>query len=772
MDERNLTWKSKLPRFSTDHPGIIFSIVLLATALALAVTPWIQINTDPEDMLPEDHPIRVQNDEIKDRFILNDIVAIAIEANDTSREQSLERLKRVKELIDHIKQQDGVISQDIISLYTSDDIEGISGGINIDRMLRSPPSNQEELNHLKERLKKHPILEGMVYNPETGGLAVYVPVEKKKFSYTVRTAAQDFWADVPKNVGKLHVTGLPVAEETFGVEMFKQMAISAPMAFVVIGLLMYWFFQSLSLVLWSLLLAVFTVVITMGSLIGLGFPVHIMSSMIPIFLMPIAVVDSIHILSDFTERLTPDSDAKTVMAGVYEDIFYPILFTSITSASGFISLVATGIPPVEVFGVAVGFGILLAFLLTLVVLPAGASVWQPGAINEGEGTLLARLLNCPPDGFCLSRDHPRTVVLVLLALLGVGIYGMTLIEVNDNPTRWFFEDHPIRQADEYINRTFAGSYPAYMVLSKEKKDGWTEPESLQKLGALGKKIESMDEVGKVTALDDLVSKIHHEILKQRASEPLPSSARAVSQYLFLYENSGNPQDLFRLVTQNADQVNLWFNLKSGDNKAMARVKQRTESLLDESGLELSESPEWAGITYVNLVWQNVMVNGMAWALAGGYVVVFLMMLLLFRSFVWSLLSLIPLTVTLIFVYGLVGWVGKAYDMPIAVLSSLSIGIAVDFAIHFIQRGRQLIDEHGSWPEAREHISGEPSRAIARNAIVIAIGFTPLLFAPLRPYLTVGVFMILIMSFSGLATLIGLNAVVEWLHQYLPLRRSD
>jgi predicted RND superfamily exporter protein len=111
-------------------------------------------------------------------------------------------------------------------------------------------------------------------------------------------------------------------------------------------------------------------------------------------------------------------------------------------------------------------------------------------------------------------------------------------------------------------------------------------------------------------------------------------------------------------------------------------------------------------------------------------------------------------------------------MPIAVLSSLSIGIAVDFAIHFIQRSRQLIDEHGSWAEARQHVAGEPSRAIARNAVVIAVGFIPLLFAPLRPYLTVGVFMMMIMSFSGIATLVGLNAVVEWLHQYLPLQRSD
>ncbi|MFB6345188.1 MAG: hypothetical protein ABEK50_05360, partial [bacterium] len=212
MDEDQLTWKSKLPRYSMDHPGVIFSIVVAAMVLSVAAMPWIKINTDPEDMLPEDHPVRVQNDQLKKDFFLNDIVAIAIEAPDNSTEKSLARLKRVKQLIEHIKQQDGVISQDIISLYTSDDIEGISGGIDVDRMLRSPPSNEKELNQVRERLKSHPILKGMIYNPETGGLAVYVPVEKKKYSYDVRTAAREFWAEVPDRLGKLHVTGLPVAE--------------------------------------------------------------------------------------------------------------------------------------------------------------------------------------------------------------------------------------------------------------------------------------------------------------------------------------------------------------------------------------------------------------------------------------------------------------------------------------------------------------------------------------------------------------------------------
>jgi predicted RND superfamily exporter protein len=122
--------------------------------------------------------------------------------------------------------------------------------------------------------------------------------------------------------------------------------------------------------------------------------------------------------------------------------------------------------------------------------------------------------------------------------------------------------------------------------------------------------------------------------------------------------------------------------------------------------------------------------------------------------------MLPLTVTIVGVYGLIGWIGKDYDMPIAVLSSLTLGLSVDFAIHFIQRMRDMRAAGLSTAATRQAMFGEPARAIARNAIVIAFGFTPLFFAPLMPYVTVGAFMASIMAISGLSTLVLLPAVLS------------
>ena len=140
--------------------------------------------------------------------------------------------------------------------------------------------------------------------------------------------------------------------------------------------------------------------------------------------------------------------------------------------------------------------------------------------------------------------------------------------------------------------------------------------------------------------------------------------------------------------------------------------------------------------------------------------------MLFRSFLWGLLSMIPLTLTVGLIYGVIGLVGKDYDMPVAVLSALSLGLAVDFAIHFLARSRQFFDQTGDWNETVEKMFGEPGRAISRNVIILGAGFLPLLAAPLVPYQTVGIFIAAIIFAAGVITLVLLPASMSYLKRFL------
>jgi len=122
--------------------------------------------------------------------------------------------------------------------------------------------------------------------------------------------------------------------------------------------------------------------------------------------------------------------------------------------------------------------------------------------------------------------------------------------------------------------------------------------------------------------------------------------------------------------------------------------------------------------------------------------------------------MIPLLVTIAVIYGIIGLVGKDYDMPVAVLSALTLGMAVDFAIHFLERARTSFAKTGSWGKSSASMFGEPARAISRNVLVIAIGFLPLLAAPLIPYKTVGIFLCAIMALSGAVTLLALPTILK------------
>jgi hypothetical protein len=176
--------------------------------------------------------------------------------------------------------------------------------------------------------------------------------------------------------------------------------------------------------------------------------------------------------------------------------------------------------------------------------------------------------------------------------------------------------------------------------------------------------------------------------------------------------------------------------------------------------------KWFGLTYINVVWQQKMVAGMLRAFLGSFLFVFVMMSLLYRSSLWGALCMIPLSVTIAFIYGAIGLTGKDYDMPVAVLSSLSLGLAVDYAIHFLSRSRRIYEDRGSWADTVGPAFGEPARAITRNVFVVGMGFLPLLLAPLVPYQTVGIFVAAILLTAGVATLLILPSPMTLLEKWI------
>ena len=860
---------NKIAGLATTRPRIVAAamagVTLLIGILAAAPTLWtaiplpaVQVDTDPENMLSRDEAVRVFHNRMKGLLNLHDMVVVGV-VNEAHPEGVFnpESLARVYELTEYAKTlrgeaigeddpQSGVVEVDLLAPSVVDNIEpGGVGVVKFEWLMPEPPATQAAATAIRDKAKRLPFLNGTLVSEDGRAIALYLPLTSKDLSYQVSRRLQEKIATFNGD-DQFHITGLPVAEDTFGVEMFIQMAVSAPLAMLVIFLLLLWFFRKLVLIVAPLIIAMVAVITTMGLLIISGQTIHIMSSMIPIFIMPIAVLDSVHILSEFFDRYPHHRDRRRAIREVMDILFVPMLFTSLTSTAGFASLALTPIPPVQVFGIFVAIGVMSAWFWTIVFVPAYVMFiperklqgfgYQPAAEGASKG-FTAHVQHSLRD---ITWRHPRYVLAGTVVAAAVALYGIFQIQINDNPTRWFKASHPIRVADRVLNEHFGGTYMAYLALQpptggvavdlddlrarlethltgadfepdaaatvltaleapddldammttaegqydasgemiwdetiyfldleRQREELFKQPETLEYIASLQEHLETTGVVGKSNSVADIVKTVHRELFEgDPEAFRIPDTARAVGQTLITYESSHRPHDLYHFITPDYRLGSIWVQLKSGDNRDMARVVAAADEFTAQNPPPFGLEPAWFGLTYINVVWQEKMVAGMLMAFVGSFLVVLLMMAGLFRSGLWGLLSMIPLTVTIGLIYGLIGLVGKDYDMPVAVLSSLTLGLAVDFAIHFLARARAAYRETGSWADAHHEVFGEPARAILRNVAVIAIGFLPLLAAPLVPYNTVGVFLASILLLSGAATLLILPALIRLLQPWL------
>jgi uncharacterized protein len=763
----------KLIGFSFNHPRTIMAITFIAVLLALSQFPRMKVDTDPENMLPEKEFVRVFHREVTREFSLYDFIVLGVvNESDSQGVFTVDTLNKVYAITERIKGISGVINREIIAPSTKDNIrQGGVGAVVFEWLMDQPIDSDEAARQIRDGALNNPMFYGSMVSEDGKALCLYIPIEQKKMSYRIAQEIQKIINDLPGSE-RYYITGLPVAEDTFGVEMFKQMAISAPLAGLIIFLLMLMFFRNIKLIIAPMLIAMATVLLTMGLLIGFKFPVHIMSSMIPIFLMPIAVLDSVHILSEFFEKYRVHGNKEKTILEVMNELFTPMLYTSLTTIAGFFSLSFSEIPPVQVFGVFVAAGVAIAWVLTMAFIPAYVALMsersfvsshsKDSAEEEGPGHGIMNVLLQNVQRFC--QRHYAAVLWMTVFLIGVSCYGISLIQVNDNPVRWFTTQHRIRIADRVLNSHFSGTYMAYLVLSAKDVGGeiFVEPEMLRYVEKFQEHLLLNGDVGKLTSLADVVKKVYYELLGgDKINNVIPPTKKAVAQCLISFENSHKPDDLWHMTNPDYSRLNIWVQLKSGDNKDMARVVRQTDEFMRLNPPPYPIVYQWAGKSYINMIWQDKMVVGMLVNFLGSFIIVFFMMMYLFRSPVAGLVSMIPLTVTIVFIYSLLGFIGKDYDMPVAVLSALTLGLSVDYAIHFIQRARELLTEHKTPEQISVIMFGSPGRAIIRNALVVAIGFMPLLFAPLVPYRTVGFFMFTIMFVSSLSTLFILPALLAW-----------
>ena len=744
-----------LVEWSVEHPGKTIILALLITIFFILGFPSIKIDTDPENMLRKDEPVRVFHNQVKKEFDINEMIVLGIVRDDGIFH--VDTLSKIKSLTDEIMKIKGVVSDDVVSLSVTNNVVSEEDTLRVRPPLLTIPQSKDDIQRLKEEIMDNPLFRDRLVSSDSEGAVIYVPIESKDIAHEVAKEIRTIYESY-KGPEKYYMAGLPLAEDTFGYEMFIQMAVVAPLTGALIMIVLYVIFRKFLLIIPSMIVAMLSVIWTMGAMIGLGFTVHIMSSMIPVFLMPIAVCDSVHILSDYYEKYPLIKERKEAIKAVFEELYRPMLFTSITTAVGFANLAWANIPPVRVFGLFVALGIMFAWLLTMTIVPACLMIIKEQRVSVKESKEGSRiLLNIGMRSFNSSKIFIAGAGILFI----IAVWGVTLLSVNDNPVKWFKKNHPVRVADRVLNEIIGGTYISYLVVEGGSEEDMKRPEVVGYIARLQDYLHEFNIVGKTTSVADVIKRINYVLHGEKDEYyVIPDDKDTIGQYLFLYLMSSSPDDLDNLVDYDYKKANIWVQLKSGDNKDMSYIVKKVDEFIASNPPPEGISLKWSGLPYLNITWQRLMVKGMLKATIGSWWVILILLVILFRSLWWGVMAMLPLGLSVLFSYGVIGFAGKDYDMPIAVCSTLALGLGVDFAIHFVERFRQKFRDSRDLVKSMEWTTGgDPALAIFRNAVVVGLGFLPLVIATLTPYVTVGLFFGSIAFFSGVTTLILLPAIV-------------
>src|SRR3989338_911912 len=555
----------RLTQIVLGRPKLIIGLVAAISLFFIAQFPKITIDTDPKHMLPATSPVRQYNDKVEKDFVLHpDVIVLGIVNMDGIFNPRT--LTYVKDLTNAVRLIPGVIARDVDSLSTVENVFSNEGELVVRPALGDIPQTETKLSALRKSILDNSLFVNRFISSDGKAAAIFIPIEP---TANGKEIADKIRAILPKNSGQNHfyLAGDPVARDTFGQEMFRQMALFSPIAGFVMCIALWLMFRNVTVIIANMSVAMISIIWSLGGLIGLGLPVHIMSSMSPVFLMAIAT-DAVHLFNEFAFRIREVKDKRRAVLETMAAVGGPVFYSDVTTAVGFAALATGAIIPVKIFGLVVGFGTMIILLMSYTLVPAIlmlmseeriAKMTRPQtATRTSSFQWLARL-----GEFCVRRT--KAILLAGLGLFVVAAIGLARIHVNNNMVHWFKFHSVVRTADRVLNERLGGTSTAYLIVQTPTDGAMEEPAMLRQLEGLQRELEKDPLVGKTISVADYITRVNRVLHDDNpVFERIPESAREAGQYLFLLQSAAKPRHLDNVVDFSLQQANILLQLKSWD----------------------------------------------------------------------------------------------------------------------------------------------------------------------------------------------------------------
>ncbi|MEO8177270.1 MAG: MMPL family transporter [Deltaproteobacteria bacterium] len=730
---------------------IIAGFVVLAALFAL---PLRRIEIDPEikNQLPPEMASRRNVRAIEERFGGSELAMIVVQAPDVLEPRTLERVQKLAERLATVPGVQRILSPFSVSSFRS----SAEGMLSIEPAVAALPANLEEREALRARLRENPFAIGNVVARDFQAVAVIGLLSTEAKDAETVPALRRIVAETPGPEPTL-IGGMPAVRQQVSEDIRSDIRRFAP-AGVLLMLGFLWFsLRQVRGVLIPFGVQLLSIVVALGLIPLLGWKLQMVTVTLPVMLLAIGNDHTVHLMARYQEQNRPGGTASSadIAANVLDELAFPMLTAGITTVAGFLCLLTHIVVPAAQLGVlaAVGLGfVMLAAVSLAPALLAKLPLPRPIA-GAGEATpvrWLDRLLDA------IARFVTQRKALVIVASLALGLLasaGLPWLRVDTNPVNYYPPSAPVAETARAVNAHFGGATEISVMLGGDILD----PTVLAKIDRLEAELRAQPQVGFTMSIARVVRQLN---LAVSGVDELPRERAVVEQLLLLHSLGGTSSDLAQVIDFDNRHALVAARVNSLSTQDISAVVAHARAFAGRElgGLEVTVGG--FGAVFAELV--GAIVDGQTSSLVLSFVIVLLLNALGFWSLSAGAWSMVPLLVAVPALFGLMGSFGIELNVVTAMLSSIMIGVGVDYTVHFLWRYRkERCDGHDAEQAAYRALTSV-GRGIVFNALAVVVGFSVLGFSNFLPVRFFGFLVVVSISACLLAAMALMPALVVWL----------
>ncbi len=753
---------------------IIMTLILLGLSFIPFKNLYFEGSTDM--WFIEDDPVLTLYRDLKEMFQNDEYLLIGVKAPENEKNIfTAGALSLIKKMTDFFEEHEAVTKVKAITnfqyIQAKDDILEVTDLIPVEIENISDLSDLQ-LQQMSDIAAKEEIIHGILITQDLKHTMVSARlVEEKEVGYNPKIKLTQDFKNFIKKEGldskgiDFHISGSAAITESFFHYSSADQSVAYPLLIVIVVLLLFLIFRNMAGVLLPVFVIIASVIATIA-FIGLNkWPLNMLNMVLPLLITVIALGDSLHIITGFYKERYTGIEPKSAVVNSVKKYFTPCLFTTITTASGFLALASSRLNPVLELGIASAFGVTAAFLFSVTILPAILS-FTKGNAKKIERVVKTGKIAKLTDSLADFTFHNKKAITILTALLTLtSIILITQIEVDTNFVRNFKKDFPIRQALEYFDETYKGAVTLEFILDSGKEGGVKEPDFLNRVLDFQNYLESLEFTGKAMSVLNYIMKINKTMHNNMpGSFMLPETRQHVAQYLFLYTSEGPEEDLTDLKDYKERFMRITIRCRVAPSSV---TKEWVDSIQKEINTTFNDLK--IQITGRAVLFNNMDVyvqQGMISSFSLAMVIIIICFFLFTASFRYGLLSIIPSVLPIVAAGGIMGLFSIYLDLSTMIVAAVTIGIAVDDTIHFMI---QYIKARKSGKGEREALRiaiSNAGTAILYTSLILVCGFSMLMFSTFVPNIFLGLLgsIVIILALTG--DLIVLPAII-----LLPEKRS-